>query len=227
MAIDSIVRRTARFIVQGDGQYTGDDEAGGDLAGMTLFVVRALTQVNDLLGLGDLNRVGAQGGARRLDATVDLDADSGLEIVAALEHTDSRSTEPEDLPDTPTLGGELDHVLDVITAVPLVAGAFLVAADGGLVADKFPGLATAAMDGTGRRMKVAHDAFGRLLGATAVTSTFEWARLIAAPVGSGIAVAAADHDCEVDAVVQAIGLGGSVLGGVDLRALSASRDAPE
>ena len=38
------------FTAYGDGRFRGDDGHGGELAGMALYVVRALVQVDQLLG---------------------------------------------------------------------------------------------------------------------------------------------------------------------------------
>ena len=211
-----------RFTVQGDGRYRGDDGSSGELAGTTLYIVRALEQVDQLLGLGELSAFRAQGGPQELDAEVGHDGDFGLEVVGRLTRTELATARPEGRALGATLGNELDTVLDMVTQVDLVAGCFVVSTNGNLLVDRVPGVGTDSLAGTGRRMKVAYDAFDRFLGTTSLVTTFTWARLIAAPVGNGLAVAIADLTSDVDAVLSAIHVGGGVLSGVDLAAFRAS-----
>ena len=213
--------QSSHFSMQGDGRYHGDDRFGGELAGMTLYVVRALTQIDGFLGMGELSRLTVRGGEQDLEVRVDFDGDFGVQVKGTLTSTGNHHARPAERA-TATLGDEMKYVLDSVTEVPLVSGAFLVGAAGGVVADKVPGLPEDAIAGTGRRMKVAHDAFDRLLGATTLATTFEWGRLASAPVGDGIVVAIVDLECDVPAFMQAAHLSGAVLTGVDLSALAKS-----
>ena len=206
----------ARFTVHGDGRYRGDDGSSGELAGMTLYVTRALAQIDQLLGVGDLSAFRAEGGSRSLDAEVGHDGDFGLEVVGRLSHTGLLPQRREAQALGATLGNELDTVLQQVTGVELVAGCFVVSANGNLIADRVPGVDRDALAGTGRRMKVAHDAFDRFLGTTSLVTTFAWAQVVAAPVGNGLALVIADLTCPADDIVSAVLVGGGVLSGVDL-----------
>ena len=206
----------ARFTVHGDGRYSGDDGSSGELAGMTLYVVRAMSQVDQILGLGQLATFSALGGPQELEATVGHEGDFGLEVTASLRRTTTpgRSTEQRSI--SATLGDELEHLLEHVTQVELVAGCFVVSSNGNLLADKVPGVERDNLADTGRRMKVTHDAFNRFLSTTRLRAGFEWAQLLAAPVGNGLAVVVADHSCSTDDVFSAVQVGGGVLSGTDL-----------
>jgi hypothetical protein len=204
------------FIVSGDGRFRGDDEHGGELAGMTLYVVRALAQVDQLLGLGALRSVDARGGRQELSAKVEHGGAFGLEVTCSLSSTGLHPLATTSRSAGARLGDELDTVMDQVSAIDLVAGCFVVSASGAMVADKVPGIDPDGLAGTGRRVKVAHDAFDRFLGATSLVTGFEWVQMVAAPVGNGLAVAIADLGCDAREIVSAIHVGGGVLSGVDL-----------
>lgn len=206
------------FTAHGDGRYRGDDGHGGELAGMALYVVRALVQVDQLLGLGELQLVRAGGGRQELTARVGHEGDFGLEVTCTLDATGLEPEQSDSRAAGATLGDELDHVMDQVSAIDMVAGCFVVSTTGELIADKVPGIDRDGLIGTGRRMKVAYDAFDRFLGTTSLVTGFAWVQMVAAPVGNGLAVAIADLSCDVDQIVSAIHVGGGVLSGVDLAA---------
>ncbi|WP_210648596.1 hypothetical protein [Nocardioides sp. SYSU D00065] len=213
---DGTTTPSSTFTVHGDGRWHGDDGSAGELAGTTLYVVRALAQVDQLLGIGPLAGFTAAGGARELEARVGHDGDFGTEVAGTLVATGATAKPVDEHSLAATLGDELDHVLDQVTQVELVAGCFVVSSNGNLLADRVPGVAEDALAGTGRRVKVAYDAFDRFLGTTALVTRFEWADIVAAPVGNGLAVVIADPSAELEAILSAVQVGGGVLSGVDL-----------
>ncbi|SED38329.1 hypothetical protein SAMN04489844_4300 [Nocardioides exalbidus] len=209
------------FTVSGDGRFRGDDEHGGELAGMTLYVVRALVQVDQLLGLGALRSVHARGGRQELAVQVGHEGDFGLEVTCALSRTGldpvaAGSGRPVDAAHGDELGDGLDAVMDQVCRIDLVAGCFVVSASGTMVAERVPGIDPDGLSGTGRRMRVAFDAFDRFLGTTSLVTGFEWVQMVAAPVGNGLAVAIADLGCDPAEIASAIHVGGGALHGVDL-----------
>lgn len=210
-----------RFRVHGDGSHRGDDGCAGELASMTLYVARALDQVDQILGVGELAAFRATEGPRELHAEVGHEGDFGLEVVGRLSRTDLELREPEEYWLTNVPGDELDMLLDEVTAVDLVAGCFVVSANGNLLAHRVPGVGADALSGTGRRVKVAHDAFGRLLGTTTIVADFTWAQVVAAPVGNGLAMVLADPLCPAETVLAAVQVGGEALIGLDLAAFRA------
>ncbi|GAA1921013.1 hypothetical protein [Nocardioides hwasunensis] len=213
---DTQTTQAGGFTAHGDGRYRGDDGHGGELAGMALYVVRALAQVDQLLGLGEMQALHAGGGRRELSATVGHEGDFGLEVTCTLSSTGVEPAETTTQAVAATLGDELDHVMDQVSGIEMVAGCFVVSASGDLVADKVPGIDRDGLAGTGRRMKVAYDAFDRFLGTTSLVAGYAWVQLVSAPVGNGLAVAIADLGCSAEEIVSAIHVGGGVLSGVDL-----------
>lgn len=211
------------FSALGDGRLRGDDGHGGELAGMALYVARALAQVDQLLGLGELQSVTAEGGRKDLLARVSHDGDFGLEVACTLTGT---GRDPHQQQQThqvvATLGDELDTVLDHVTAIDMVAGGFVLSTSGNIVAERVPGIDPDGLAGTGRRIKVAYDAFDRFLGTTSLTIGYAWVQMVAAPVGNGLAVAIADLSCDGPAIVSSIHVGGGVLSGVDLASFRSS-----
>lgn len=210
------------FSALGDGRVRGDDGHGGELAGMALYVARALAQVDQLLGLGELQSLTAEGGRKDLLGKVEHDGDFGLEVSCTLTGTGRVPQQQQTHRVVATLGDELDTVLTQVTAIDMVAGAFVVSSNGNVVAERVPGIDPDGLAGTGRRIKVAYDAFDRFLGTTALTIGYAWVQMVAAPVGNGLAVVIADLSCDAPAIVSAIHVGGGVLSGVDLASFRSS-----